>query len=119
MLYTIYIINDLCWINVLHWNININVLHALDRDITRMPAIMPVLPLADAGWALGSSVNTLVDTIATYRNTSTPGAVPVSVQISAIAITVPVDWRPHTGEFPMGVGHRVENGWCLTKVAVV
>ena len=25
----------------------------------------------------------------------------------------------HTGEFPMGVGHRVENGWGLTKVAVV
>ena len=34
------------------------------------------------------------------------------------------DWMilnggPHTGEFPMGVGHRVENGWGLTKVAVV
>ena len=27
--------------------------------------------------------------------------------------------RRHTGEFPMGVGHRVENGWGLTKVAVV
>ena len=26
---------------------------------------------------------------------------------------------PHTGEFPKGVGHRVENGWGLTKVAVV
>ena len=25
----------------------------------------------------------------------------------------------HTGEFPKGVGHRVENGWGLTKVAVV
>ena len=25
----------------------------------------------------------------------------------------------HTGEFPRGVGHRVENGWGLTKVAVV
>ena len=25
----------------------------------------------------------------------------------------------HTGEFPTGVGHRVENGWGLTKVAVV
>ena len=25
----------------------------------------------------------------------------------------------HNGEFPMGVGHRVENGWGLTKVAVV
>ena len=25
----------------------------------------------------------------------------------------------HTGEFPMGVGHRVINGWGLTKVAVV
>ena len=72
--------------------ININVLHALDRDITRMPAIMPVLPLADAGWALGSSVNTLVGTIAAYLNTSTPGAVPASVQISAI--TLPVDCRP-------------------------
>ena len=24
-----------------------------------------------------------------------------------------------TGEFPKGVGHRVENGWGLTKVAVV
>ena len=23
------------------------------------------------------------------------------------------------GEFPRGVGHRVENGWGLTKVAVV
>ena len=23
------------------------------------------------------------------------------------------------GEFPKGVGHRVENGWGLTKVAVV
>ena len=23
----------------------------------------------------------------------------------------------HTGEFPRGVGHRVENGWGLTKVA--
>ena len=73
--------------------ININVLHALDRDITRMPAIMPVLPLADAGWALGSSVNTLVGTIAAYLNTSTPGAVPASVQISAITL-LPVDWRP-------------------------
>ena len=59
--------------------ININVLHALDRDITRMPAIMPVLPLTDAGWALGSSVNTLVVTIATYHITSTPGVVTVSV----------------------------------------
>ena len=25
----------------------------------------------------------------------------------------------HTGKFPMGVGHRVENGRGLTKVAVV
>ena len=25
----------------------------------------------------------------------------------------------HTGKFPMGVGHRVENGLGLTKVAVV
>ena len=25
----------------------------------------------------------------------------------------------HTGDFPRGVGHRVENGWGLTKVAVV
>ena len=25
----------------------------------------------------------------------------------------------HTGNFPRGVGHRVENGWVLTKVAVV
>ena len=25
----------------------------------------------------------------------------------------------HTGEFPKGVGHRVENGWVRTKVAVV
>ena len=25
----------------------------------------------------------------------------------------------HTGDFPMGVGHRVENGSGLTKVAVV
>ena len=25
----------------------------------------------------------------------------------------------HTGDFPMGVGHRVENGWGLTKVTVV
>ena len=25
----------------------------------------------------------------------------------------------HTSEFPRGVGHRVENGWGLTKVAVV
>ena len=73
--------------------ININVLHALDRDITRMPAIMPVLPLADAGWTLGSGVNTLVGTIAAYLNTSTPGAVPASVQISAITL-LPVDWRP-------------------------
>ena len=31
------------------------------------------------------------------------------------------DWSSaaHTGEFPMGVGHRVENRWGLTKVAVV
>ena len=25
----------------------------------------------------------------------------------------------HTGDFPRGVGHRVKNGWGLTKVAVV
>ena len=25
----------------------------------------------------------------------------------------------HTGEFPRGVGHRVENGWGLTKVTIV
>ena len=25
----------------------------------------------------------------------------------------------HTGDFPMGVGQRVENGWGLTKVTVV
>ena len=25
----------------------------------------------------------------------------------------------HTGEFPRGVGHKVENGWGLTIVAVV
>ena len=25
----------------------------------------------------------------------------------------------HTNDFPRGVGHRVENGWRLTKVAVV
>ena len=25
----------------------------------------------------------------------------------------------HTGDFPRGVGHRVENRWGLTKVAVV
>ena len=31
-------------------------------------------------------------------------------------------WLPccfHTGDFPRGVGHRVENGRGLTKVAVV
>ena len=28
-------------------------------------------------------------------------------------------FKCHTGEFPRGVGHRVENGWGLTKVAVV
>ena len=27
--------------------------------------------------------------------------------------------KMHTGEFPRGVGHRVENGWGLTRVAVV
>ena len=25
----------------------------------------------------------------------------------------------HTGDFPRGVGHRVEKGWGLTKCAVV
>ena len=25
----------------------------------------------------------------------------------------------HTGDFPMGVGHRVENGWGHSGVAVV
>ena len=33
--------------------------------------------------------------------------------------TLPLVSYPHTGDFPMGVGHRVENGWGLTKVAVV
>ena len=66
---------------------------ALGRDVTRAPVtIIPVLPLADAGWTLGSGVNTLVATRVTYLITSTPGAVPVSVQISVL--TVPVDWRP-------------------------
>ena len=74
-------------------NSSLSVDTALGRDVTRVPAnTIPVLPLADPGWTPGSaSVNTLVDTIATYLNISTPGAVTVSVQI--YALTVPVDWR--------------------------
>ena len=67
---------------------------ALGRDVTRLPvpaSIIPVLPLADAGWAV-SSVNTTVGTNVTYRHTSTPGAVTITVQ--RVVITLPVDWRP-------------------------
>ena len=41
------------------------------------------------------------------------------------AVPAPGQWSEvteaglHTGDFPRGVGHRVENGWVLTKVAVV
>ena len=43
----------------------------------------------------------------------------------AQAVPAPGQWSEvteaglHTGDFPRGVGHRVENGWVLTKVAVV
>ena len=69
-------------------------LTAVDRDVsTNWDTILLVLPLADVGWTFDISVNTLVDTIATYLIIiSTPGAVTVFVQM--VAITVPVDWRP-------------------------
>ena len=74
-------------------NTSLSVDTALGHDVTRGPATTTqVLPLADAGWTLGSSVNTSVGTIAIYHIISTPGAVTVSVQISVT--TVPVDWRP-------------------------
>ena len=80
-------------------NTSLSVDTALGRDVTRAPVtIIPVLPLADAGWTLGSGVNTLVGIIVTtYIPTSTPGAVTASVQIQISAIfviTVLVDWRP-------------------------
>ena len=74
-------------------NTSLSVDTALGIDVTRAPDTMiPVLPLTDAGWTLGSSVNTSVGTRVTSLITSTPGAVTVSVQI--YAITVPEDWRP-------------------------
>ena len=63
---------------------------ALGPNVSRGPATTTqVLPLAVAGWTLGS-VNTLEVTPATYHLTGTPGAVTVSVQIYVIA--VPEDW---------------------------
>ena len=37
----------------------------------------------------------------------------------SVLVLQTINRRSHTGEFPMGVGHRVENEWDLTKVAVV
>ena len=42
-----------------------------------------------------------------------------SSAITSFPTSPSADPSPHTGEFPRGVGHRVENGWGLTKVAVV
>ena len=65
-------------------------------------------------------------------------SVPAAAQFSAVAVAVysvvpsvfswstmgiddqdDLDGSNHTGDFPRGVGHRVENGRGLTKVAVV
>ena len=65
-------------------------------------------------------------------------SVPAAAQFSAVAVAVysvvpsvfswstmgiddqdDLDGSNHTGDFPKGVGHRVENGRGLTKVAVV
>ena len=61
----------------------------LDRDVTRVPVtISPVLPLTEGCWTLGSTVNTLVVTRATYLFSSTPGAVTVSAQIEVNTISL-------------------------------
>ena len=60
---------------------------AVDRDVTRAPAIsIIVLPLADAGWTL-SNAHTLDVTI---------GEMPDAGRMSGqkFAITLRVDWRP-------------------------
>ena len=65
-------------------------------------------------------------------------SVPAAAQFSAVAVAVysvvpsvfswsmmgiddqdDLDGSNHTGDFPRGVGHRVEKGWGLTKCAVV
>ena len=48
------------------------------------------------------------------RSSSECGYGPIQYLIDALQRAA-----AHTGEFPRGVGHRVENGWGLTKVAVV
>ena len=47
------------------------------------------------------------------------GAFSGIVKLREGLLTSQVEMKEHTGEFPKGVGHRVENGWGLTKVAVV
>ena len=42
-----------------------------------------------------------------------------SRSMSTMLVVLILELVRHTGEFPKGVGHRVENGWGLTKVAVV
>ena len=63
-------------------------------------------PASQPGQLLGPSVTSRGETSRHLLVKTTPGFLFIVQEI-------------HTGDFPRGVGHRVENGWVHTKVAVV
>ena len=69
---------------------------ALDGDVRRVPAIIvPVLPLAGAGWTLTTVLTPDTITISP-KIAGTPAALPSSVQISVITVpVVELSTKPH------------------------